>query len=93
MDKQKAGKNTERDRCYWRSRRGLLELDLLLPPFVKARFDSLSSAQTSALERLLECEDQDIWEWYQRRSAPDDAELAEVVELVRAFNDGRTNSP
>ena len=54
MDTQEAGKNTERDRCYWRSRRGLLELDLLLPPFVKARFDSLSSAQTSALERLLE---------------------------------------
>ena len=89
---QEAAKNPERDRCYWRSRRGLLELDLLLPPFVRARFDSLSSAQTSALQRLLDCEDQDIWDWYQRRGAPDDAELVEIVDLVRAFNDGRANS-
>ncbi len=85
-------KNTVRERCYWRSRRGLLELDLLLPPFVKARFDSLSSAQVSALQRLLDCEDQDVWDWYQRRSAPGDVGLAEIVELVRAFNDGQPNS-
>ena len=85
-------KNTARERCYWRSRRGLLELDLLLPPFVKARFDSLSGAQASALQRLLDCEDQDIWDWYQKRSAPGDMGLAEIVELVRAFNDEHPNS-
>ena len=81
--------NTERDRSYWRSRRGLLELDLLLPPFVKSRYEVLSDAQRLALQRLLDCEDQDIWDWYQRRSAPGDDGLAEIVELVRAFNDGR----
>ena len=87
-----ADRNIERDRCYWRSRRGLLELDLLLPPFVRSRFDSLSNAQTRALTRLLACEDQDIWDWYQGRSTPDDAALTEIVDLVRAFNDGRANS-
>ncbi len=81
----------ERHRCYWRSRRGLLELDLLLPPFVKARFDSLSGAQVSALQRLLDCEDQDIWDWFQRRATPGDAELVAIVDLVRAFNDGHAN--
>ena len=79
--------SSQRNRSYWRSRRGLLELDLLLPPFVKARFDALTDAQRSALARLLACEDQDIWDWFQQRSAPDDAELAELVELIRAFND------
>ena len=92
MDTRESGRNTERDRCYWRSRRGLLELDLLLPPFVNSRFDALSSAQVSALHRLLACEDHDIWDWYQRRSTPDDVALAEIVDLVRAFNDGRANS-
>jgi antitoxin CptB len=77
----------QRNRSYWRSRRGLLELDLLLPPFVKARFDALTDAQRSALARLLECEDQDIWDWFQQRSAPDDVELVELVELIRVFND------
>lgn len=85
-------RKAERNRCYWRSRRGLLELDLLLPPFVKARFDSLSGKQVSALQRLLDCEDQDIWDWFQQRATPDDAELLAIVELVRAFNDGHSNS-
>jgi len=84
-------RDPERDRCYWRSRRGLLELDLLLPPFVKSRFESLSRSRRAALERLLACEDQDIWDWYQRRSVPDDAALAEIVDLVRAFNDRSPN--
>lgn len=79
--------SSQRNRSYWRSRRGLLELDLLLPPFVKARFTALTDAQRDALQRLLECEDQDIWDWYQQRSTPDDPELVELVELIRAFND------
>jgi antitoxin CptB len=78
----------QHNRSYWRSRRGLLELDLLLPPFVRARFAELTDAQRDALQRLLECEDQDIWDWFQQRSAPDDPELAELVQLIRAFNDG-----
>ena len=77
----------QRNRSYWRSRRGLLELDLLLPPFVKERFNTLTDAQRGALQRLLECEDQDIWDWFQRRSTPDDPAFVELVELIRAFND------
>jgi antitoxin CptB len=78
----------ERERSYWRSRRGLLELDLLLPPFVKSRYDALPDEHKGALRRLLECEDQDIWDWYQRRSAPNDAGVAQIIELIRSFNDG-----
>ena len=80
--------NVEMNRCYWRSRRGLLELDLLLPPFVLAQFETLSGPQRAALTRLLECEDQDIWSWFQQRSAPEDRLIGELVTLIRAFNDG-----
>jgi antitoxin CptB len=79
--------SSQHNRSYWRSRRGLLELDLLLPPFVKARFNALTDAQRTALQRLLGCEDQDIWDWFQRRSTPDDPEFVELIELIRAFND------
>lgn len=88
-DSSNTAKNIERDRCYWRSRRGLLELDLLLPPFIEARFESLSGPQRRALQRLLECEDQDIWDWYQRRSSPGDEGLSEMLKLIRLFNDAR----
>ncbi len=77
----------ELNRCYWRSRRGLLELDLLLPPFVLAHFESLSAMQRAALQRLLDCEDQDIWNWFQQRSAPEDPVVGELIALIRAFNE------
>lgn len=82
--------NVELNRCYWRSRRGLLELDLLLPPFVSERFETLSGAQRAALHRLLDCDDQDIWSWMQQRAEPDDAGVGEVVGLIRAFNERRS---
>ncbi len=80
-------RENEWNRCYWRSRRGLLELDLLLPPFVAARFAELNDVQRAALARLLACEDQDIWDWFQQRSTPDDPEFAEMIGLIRTFND------
>ncbi len=84
--------NVELNRCYWRSRRGLLELDLLLPPFVSGRFETLSAAQRAALHRLLDCDDQDILRWMQRRAEPDDAGVGEVVGLIRAFNERRSSN-
>ena len=84
--------NVALSRCYWRSRRGLLELDLLLPPFVMAYFERLSDAQRAALQRLLDCDDHDIWSWFQQRSTPEDTALGELVALIRAFNEQR-NAP
>ncbi len=82
--------DSERKRAYWRSRRGLLELDLLLPPFVLARFDTLTGPQRTQFERLLQCEDQDVWDWFQRRTVPPDPELEALIDLIRSFN-GRTD--
>lgn len=79
------------NRCYWRSRRGLLELDLLLPPFVKARFASLSDAQQQTLQRLLECEDPQLWDWIRGHSAPAAAEFVELIALIRTFNAGHVD--
>lgn len=78
------------NRCYWRSRRGLLELDLLLPPFVQARFLSLSQAQQHALQQLLDHEDPQIWDWLRAHSVPDSPPLLELVTLIRAFNAARS---
>jgi len=78
------------NRCYWRSRRGLLELDLMLPPFVQARFPSLSVSQQLALQLLLDCEDPQIWDWLRGHSVPDSPDLVELVALIRAFNADRS---
>jgi antitoxin CptB len=77
---------TMQNRCYWRSRRGLLELDLLLPPFVLARFASLAPAQREALFQLLDHDDHDVWDWLRGAAEARSPALAEIVRLIRAFN-------
>ena len=77
---------TEARRALWRSRRGLLELDLLLPPFVRARYRLLDAVERSAYRALLECEDTEIWSWLQRRTKPDTPELLSIVEAILRFN-------
>ncbi len=77
---------TEARRVLWRSRRGLLELDLLLPPFARDRYRLLDLAERSAFQALLECEDTDIWSWLQRRTTPETAELLGIVDAILRFN-------
>ena len=68
----------------WRSRRGLLELELLLLPFARDRLASLSAADRQSSEQLLACEDLDIYDWLQQRARPPNASLQQMVELIRA---------
>jgi len=43
---------------------------------------------------LLDCEDQDIWEWLRGLRPPDDKDLARIVLLVRqASGDPSATSP
>jgi antitoxin CptB len=80
---------TERDRAWagalhWRSRRGMLELDLQLVPFFEAQFANLSAADRMAYARLIEHEDWQIYDWLQGRATPSDEALVAIVERIRA---------
>ena len=87
MSTNGSSESAERNRAYWRSRRGLLELDLLLPPFVTACYEALTPTQKRAYGALLDCDDHDVWDWLQTRSTPPDADLAALIDVIRAFND------
>ena len=73
-------------RLYWRSRRGLLELELLLVPFVLDCYADLDEQAQRSYARLLEFEDMDIYDWLQGRSHPEDETLAAIVALIGAHN-------
>jgi antitoxin CptB len=76
-------------RMYWHSRRGMLELDLLLVPFATERLSALDEAQLEDYRALLAEEDQDLWLWLTRRGmAPSDA-LRRCVDLVLQHNESR----
>lgn len=70
-------------RVSWRSRRGMLELDLYLVPFAERVYAGLRDADRRAYRELLECHDWEILDWLHNRSAPP-PRLEEIVARVRA---------
>ncbi|MFT7686200.1 MAG: antitoxin CptB [Candidatus Azotimanducaceae bacterium] len=72
----------EVNRLRWRSRRGLLELDLLLLPFFDEEFHSLDEETRQTYVRLLEQEDPDLLSWFSRKSHSDDPQLDALVQLM-----------
>ena len=73
-------------RMCWASRRGLLELDLLLGPFMDACFRELEQSLRDDYEQLMGHEDQDILNWIMGREAPPDEVLAAITGRIRAHN-------
>lgn len=75
----------ELNRMRWAARRGMLELDLVLEPFVTSRYAQLAEADRGSFRRLMQCEDQDLFAWLLQRGDPDDEELAAIVRQILQF--------
>ena len=69
---------------YWRSRRGMLELELKLVPFVRDCYLQLDTHQQAAYERMLAEEDWQIFDWLQGRVEPDDPEIQDLIAVISA---------
>ena len=72
----------ELNRLRWRSRRGMLELDLLLLPYFDEVFRSLPEDQQHVFVRLLEQDDPDLLQWFSRNGQSDDEEMQAIVERI-----------
>ncbi|MBC8023211.1 MAG: succinate dehydrogenase assembly factor 2 [Burkholderiales bacterium] len=72
------------ERLKWRSRRGLLELDIILERFWKNAGDELDAADASALEALLRLPDNDLLDLVMGRAETPDAHLRAMVEKLRS---------
>ena len=81
MDKERTGGRAGKAR--WRSRRGMLEVENELLPFVHEQFDDLEAADRDAYARLLEEDDWTIHDWLRGASQPADAALRRIVTLIR----------
>ena len=82
----------DRGRVYWRSRRGMLELDLYLVPFAERVYADLPEGDRRAYRELLECHDWEILDWLHDRSAPP-PRLEGIVARVRAAGGGPEAAP
>ncbi len=75
----------ELNRMRWAARRGMLELDLVLEPFVAARYAELNEDERASFARLMLCEDQELFGWLLQREQSTDTEFANLIEKILAF--------
>ena len=85
-------RTVELNRLHWASRRGMLELDLILMPVFERGYPALSELDKASYARLLESEDQDLFAWFLHRQEPEDASLQVIVERIRSFTRERPGS-
>ena len=72
----------------WASRRGMLELDLILQPFTENHYDSLEESDQLLYQEFLECEDQNLFLWLMGREVPTHTDTQRIVQIIR---DSRKN--
>ena len=76
----------DKRKIFWHSRRGMLELDLLLVPFVNEVFDTLSKSEKLSYLSLIDEEDQDIFAWLVVGSAPANTRYASIISKILEHN-------
>ena len=77
--------NQERlNRIRWRSRRGMLENDLVLTRFLDGKGALMTEAEVAMLDRLLDLSDNDLWDLIAGRREPYDATVVPLLEQLRA---------
>ncbi len=73
---------TRRARLRWRSRRGLLENDLILTRFLDAHEIEMSDDEVDALTQLLDLSDNDLLDLLLGRTEPADSLAAPNVSAL-----------
>lgn len=80
---------SDKPRLIWACRRGMLELDVILMPFVEHEYDGLDEEHRAVFRRLLECDDPDLFAWFMGHDSSQDAELQAMVEFILERNQVR----
>ena len=72
-------------RIYWRCRRGMLELDILLKEFLNREYNHLDNKSREVFNSLLDYPDNVLLELLLGRSISSDREIQGVIEKIRAI--------
>ncbi|MGE5615830.1 MAG: succinate dehydrogenase assembly factor 2 [Bacillota bacterium] len=71
------------ERLKWRSRRGLLELDLVFERFWRRGGSGLAQEEVAAFERMLSMPDNDLLDLVMGRSQSSDPQIRSLVDKLR----------
>lgn len=71
-------------RVRWRSRRGLLELDIVLGRFIETHYTQLDEAEKIVFEALLDMPDNPLWDMIAGRAEAAHSEQQALLDKIRA---------
>ncbi len=61
----------------------MLELDLVLQPFLEKIYSTLPPDDQQRFHKLLDCEDQELFGWFLQKENPLDPDLQRIVQIIR----------
>ncbi len=70
-------------RVKWACRRGMLELDLILQPFVEYNYEQMDEQSRSNFNELLQATDQDLYAWLVLNELPPLSKQQDLVLLIK----------
>lgn len=82
----------ELSKLRWACRRGMLELDSILAPFLDDHYINLPPSQQNDFQRLLECSDIELFRCLFRRETPSDVSLELILGVIREKHQARYSS-
>jgi antitoxin CptB len=74
----------ELERVRWRSRRGLLELDIVLGRFIETHYAELDETERQAFEEMLDMPDNPLWDMIAGRQEATPGEQRVLLEKIRS---------
>jgi succinate dehydrogenase flavin-adding protein (antitoxin of CptAB toxin-antitoxin module) len=72
------------ERLRWRSRRGLLELDLILTRFLQTKLEALSQEEIGIFDEVLRLSDNDFLDLLMGRAECLDQRIKPMIDMIRA---------
>jgi succinate dehydrogenase flavin-adding protein (antitoxin of CptAB toxin-antitoxin module) len=72
------------ERLRWRSRRGMLELDLILTRFLQAKLETLSQEEIGIFDDVLRLLDNDFLDLLMGRAECLDQRIKPMINMIRA---------
>lgn len=73
------------EKIRWRSHRGMLELDLLLLPFVDHVYCTLSDKDKKLYIKLLSASDPELYAWLLGHESPENKALQPIIKLIQQY--------
>ena len=72
----------EYERLKWACRRGMLELDLILEPYVLKHYLKASAEEQAMFITLLAQSDQDLFDWFMQKKPIENPLFAKMVKIL-----------